>query len=74
MKTTKHLLILLLLSAFLIFGTGCAVLHPQHRSKGVITHSNPRGKTFKKHTKKYSGVKSSQQFAPGKVKKHKKNK
>ncbi|MDP2338072.1 MAG: hypothetical protein Q8N05_16825 [Bacteroidota bacterium] len=71
MKTKKHLLILLLLSVFLIFGTGCTIIHPQHRSRGVIIHSNPSGRIPPGQMKKMTGEKSAKQYAPGQVKKHK---
>jgi len=75
MKTKKHLLILLLLSVFLVFGTGCMVIHPQqHRSRGVIIENRPSGKIPPGQMKKMTGEKSAKHYAPGQVKKHKKNK
>jgi len=71
MKTKKQILTFLLVSVFLIFGTSCMIIHPQHHSKGTTSHSYSRSKSSPGHFKKYSGSKSSKQFAPGKVKKHK---
>lgn len=71
MKTKKNILILLLLSVFLIFESGCAIIHPKHRS-GVTTNSYSQGKSSKGHKKKFTAKKSTDPFAPGKVKKHKK--
>jgi hypothetical protein len=71
MKSKKNLLILALVSLFLIFTTSCAVIQPHHRSKGVIIHSNPRGKSSQGHMKKQSGEKSAKPYAPGKMKKNK---
>lgn len=73
MKTKKHLLILLLLSVFLVFGTGCTVVRPHYHnpSRTVIIHSNPSGKIPPGQMKKMTGAKSAKQYAPGQQKKHK---
>lgn len=72
MKTKKHLLILLLLSVFLLFGTGCRVYAPQHHSRTMFIHTNPNGKIPPGQMKKMTGAKSAKQYAPGQVKKHNK--
>lgn len=74
MKTKKHLLILLLLSVFLVFGTGCTVVRPHyhHPSRTVIIQSNPNGKVPPGQMKKMTGAKSAKQYAPGQQKKHNK--
>jgi hypothetical protein len=77
MKTQRHFLVLFLVSVFLVFGTSCAVIRPQHPprpSKTVIIHSNPNGKIPPGQIKKMTGAKSAKQYAPGQQKKHKKNK
>jgi hypothetical protein len=71
MKTKKHFLILLVLSVFLIFGTGCAVYYPHHHSRGVIINSEPSGRIPPGQMKKMTGEKSAKNYAPGQVKKHK---
>ena len=73
MKTKNQLLSLLLVSVFLVFGTGCMIIHPQHRSNGQIISSKPFGKLPPGQRKKLSGDKSAKQYAPGQQKKHKKN-
>ncbi len=73
MRTKKQFLIFFTLSAFLLFASGCAVIHPQHRSKPVV-HYNAKGKIPPGHKKKIVGSKSAAPFAPGQVKKHKKRK
>jgi len=42
MKTKKTLFILTLLVVFLLTGTSCTILHPQHHSKGEV-HTNAKG-------------------------------
>jgi hypothetical protein len=76
MKTKNQFLILFLVSLFLIFGTSCTVIRPQHHhpSGTVIIHSNPSGKIPPGQMKKATGAKSAKQYAPGQAKKHKKNK
>ena len=84
MKTQRHFLILFLVSVFLVFGTGCMVIRPQHHprpSRTVIIHSNPSGKIPPGQMKKATGAKSAKHYAPGQQKankgqgkKHKKNK
>jgi len=73
MRTKKQFLIFFTLSAFLLFASGCAVIHPQHRSKTVVVHTNAK-KIPPGHKKKIVGSKSAAPFAPGQVKKHKKKK
>lgn len=70
MGTKKHLLVLFLLSVFLIFGSGCAVIHPQHRSKAGI-HMSGKSKMSPGHKKKIIGKKSTKHYSPGHSKKHK---
>ena len=70
MKTKKPLLIVFLLSVFLFFGSGCMIIHPQHRSGGA-GHSYSKGKRSPGHAKKMSGEKSAKQFAPSHKKKYK---
>lgn len=77
MKIQKHFLVLILVSVFLVFGSGCTVIRPQqhHRpSRTVIIHSNPNGKIPPGQMKKMTGAKSAKHYAPGQQKKHKKNK
>jgi len=72
MKTKKNLLVLLLFSVFLIFGSGCTVIRPHHHpSKTVIIHSNRSGRIPPGQMKKITGAKSAKQYAPGQQKKHK---
>jgi len=71
MKTRKQILSFLLVSVFLVFGTGCMVIHPQHRSRGVIIESRPNSKMPPGQMKKMTGEKSAKHYAPGQVKKHK---
>jgi hypothetical protein len=71
MKTKAHLLILLLFSVFLIFGSGCTIIKPQQRSKGVVIQSNRSGHIPPGQMKKLTGAKSAKQYAPGQQKKHK---
>ena len=71
MNPTKHLLILLLFSVFLVFGSGCTVIKPQQRSKGVVIQSNRSGHIPPGQMKKLTGAKSAKQYAPGQQKKHK---
>ncbi|MDP2113021.1 MAG: hypothetical protein Q8K69_03060 [Bacteroidota bacterium] len=71
MKTKTHLLILLLFSVFLIFGSGCTIIKPQQqRSKGVVIHSSRSGRIPPGQMKKMTGAKSAKQYAPGQQKKH----
>ena len=72
MKTKKHLLVLLVLSAFLLFGTGCVVHYPTYHKKGVIISTKPNGKIPPGQMKKMTGEKSAKAYAPGQQKKHKK--
>jgi len=76
MKTRKPFLILFLLAAFLVFGTGCTIIRPgyHHTSRTVIIRTNPNGKIPPGQMKKATGAKSAKQYAPGQNKKHKKNK
>lgn len=67
----KHTLILLLLSGFFIFGTGCTVIRPHHQPRTVIIHSNSGGRIPPGQMKKMTGAKSAKQYAPGQQKKHK---
>lgn len=67
----KHLLILLLFSVFLVFGSGCTITKPQQRSKGVVIQSNRSGHIPPGQMKKMTGAKSAKQYAPGQQKKHK---
>jgi hypothetical protein len=68
MKTKNHFLILFLLSLFLAFGTGCAVIRPNHHpSKTTIVHKTTPG-----HMKKMTGTKSAKSYALGQVKKYNK--
>lgn len=71
MKAKKRLLILLLFSVFLIFGSGCTIIKPQQRSKGVVIQSNRSGRIPPGQMKKLTGAKSAKQYAPGQQKKHK---
>lgn len=70
----KQILILLLLSGFFIFGTGCTVIRPHHHPRTVIIHSNSSGRIPPGQMKKMTGAKSAKQYAPGQVKKQSKNK
>ena len=72
MKSKNQILILLLVSAFLIFVTGCVAIVPQQRSRGVIINANPNGKIPPGQMKKMTGAKSAKQYAPGQQKKYKK--
>jgi len=76
MKTKNQILILFLISAFLFLGTGCTIVRPQyhHPSRTVIIQTNPNGKIPPGQMKKMTGAKSAKQYAPGQVKKQKKNK
>jgi hypothetical protein len=76
MKTKKQLISFLFFSVFLIFGTGCAIVQPgyHHPSRTVILRTNPTGKIPPGQMKKMTGEKSARDYAPGQVKKHKKNK
>jgi hypothetical protein len=76
MKTKSHFLILFLLSVFLVFGTGCTIIRPnhQHPSRTVIIKTKADGKIPPGQMKKAPGAKSAKQYAPGQVKKNKKNK
>jgi len=76
MKTRKPFLILFLLAAFLVFGTGCTIIRPgyHHPSRTVIIKTNPNGKIPPGQMKKATGAKSAKQYAPGQQKKQKKNK
>lgn len=72
MKIKKHFFTLLLLSVFLVFGTGCAVIVPGHRSH--TPHYSSKNKMPPGQMKKLTGAKSAKQYAPGQNKKNKKNK
>jgi len=76
MKTKNQILILFLISAFLILGTSCTIVRPgyHHPSRTVIIRTNPNGKIPPGQMKKMTGEKSAKQYAPGQVKKNKKNK
>lgn len=75
MKTKKNLLMLLVLSAFLILGTGCAVQRSQPTSsRGLFFFSKPGGKVPPGQMKKMTGAKSAKAYAPGQNKKYKKHK
>jgi hypothetical protein len=76
MKTKNQILILFLISVFLILGTSCTIVSPQynHPSRTVIIKTNPNGKIPPGQMKKMTREKSAKQYAPGQVKKHKKNK
>jgi hypothetical protein len=71
MKPTKQLLILLLFSVFLIVGSGCTIIKPQHRASGVVIHSSRSGRIPPGQMKKLTGAKSAKHYAPGQQKKHK---
>ena len=68
----KHLFILLVLSVFLLMGTGCVVHHPTYHKKGMIISTRPQGKVPPGQMKKMTGEKSAKAYAPGQVKKNKK--
>jgi len=72
MKTKKNILLLLVLSAFLLMGTGCRVYHPKYHKKGMIISTQPQGKVAPGQMKKMTGAKSAKAYAPGQQKKHKK--
>jgi hypothetical protein len=76
MKTKNQILILFLISAFLILGTGCTIVRPgyYHPTRTVIIQTNPNGKIPPGQMKKATGAKSAKQYAPGQNKKQKKNK
>lgn len=71
MKTKKHLLLLLVLSVFLLFGTSCMVYQPHHHPRGHALFSKPSGKVPPGQMKKMTGAKSAKHYAPGQQKKHK---
>jgi hypothetical protein len=70
MKTKKNLLIILLFGVFLLTGTGCHVIYPQHHTKSTV-HTNGKGEIPPGQQKKMTGEKSAKQYAPGQEKKHK---
>jgi hypothetical protein len=76
MKTKKQFLILFLISAFLVLGTSCMIVRPgyNHPSRTVFIRTNPNGKIPPGQMKKMTGEKSAKKYAPGQVKKQKKNK
>lgn len=74
MKTKKPLLIPILLVAFLIVASGCRIVYPQYRSGKVIISTNPNGNVPPGQMKKITGEKSAKNYAPGQIKKKKKNK
>jgi hypothetical protein len=76
MKVQKLLLNLILVSVFLVFGTSCTIIRPnhQHPSRTVIIKTNGNGKIPPGQMKKATGAKNAKQYAPGQVKKNKKNK
>ena len=45
MKTNKHLLILLVLSVFLLFGTSCMVYRTHPHQRGEVITTRPYGRT-----------------------------
>jgi len=69
MKTKKTLFILILLLAFLLTGTSCHIIYPQHHSKGEV-HTNAKGDIPPGQKKKMTGEKNAKQYAPGQEKKH----
>ncbi len=71
MKTKRYFIVLLLLSVFLVFETGCAVIMPAHHSNNTH-HYSSKSKMPPGHAKKMTGAKSAKQYAPGQNKKHKK--
>lgn len=72
MKIKRNLLVLLLLSVFLIIGTGCKVQQKRTMSKGQIISSPPAYKMPPGQMKKATGAKSAKAYAPGQNKKYKK--
>lgn len=74
MKTKNPFLILVLLIAFLISGSGCRVIYPQYREKTITISTNPSGKVPPGQMKKMTGEKSAKNYAPGQVKKRNKKK
>jgi hypothetical protein len=71
MKTKNQFLIPFLVSLFLIFGSSCMVIHPQHRSRTMVIHEHHSGKIPPGQMKKMTGEKSAKHYAPGHAKKHK---
>ncbi len=69
LKTKKTCFIVILLAAFLLTGSSCHVIYPQHHSKQQV-HSNAKGDIPPGQKKKMSGEKSAKQYAPGQEKKH----
>jgi hypothetical protein len=76
MKPRNQFRILFLISSFLILETSCAIVQPgyHHPSRTVIIRTNPNGKVPPGQMKKVTGEKSAKDYAPGQVKKHKRNK
>jgi hypothetical protein len=63
---------MMLLSAFLIMGTGCRVQQKRYIIKGQIVSSPPAKKAPPGQLKKATGTKSAKDYAPGQTKKRKK--
>ena len=72
MRAKKNILILLVLSIFLIIGSGCRVQQKRTISRGQIISSQPSGKVPPGQMKKATGAKSAKAYAPGQNKKFKK--
>lgn len=69
MKTRKQLFILILLALFILTGSSCHVIYPQHHSKQQV-HTNAKGDIPPGQKKKMTGEKSAKKYAPGQEKKH----
>ena len=68
-----QLITLLLVSVFLVFGTGCQVFHKQHRSRGVIIESRPAGRKSVEKEKKITAKRDAKLSYHRKAKKHRKS-
>ena len=55
MKTKKQFLILILLSGFLLVGTGCRILQRDQRSNGELITTKPHGQLAPGETDDMSG-------------------
>lgn len=73
MKIKKLLLLPVLLIIFLLLGTGCRVYHPHTYYKGQVVSTRPQGKVPPGQMKKMTGAQSAKAYAPGQVKKHRRD-
>lgn len=67
MRISKNILLLLVLSLFILLGSGCRVHrhYPQYHKKGMIITSRPNGKVPPGQVKKMTGDKSAKAYTPG---------